>query len=131
MISNKQKRDLLRQRRSLRRLTEEERRLRGDLESGRVLPVDSSKIVSRSAVPHIPKYYRDNEFTCKDCGAEEIWTAAQQKWWHEKAGGEIESVAVRCRKCRRLERTRRSKAREVHLAGIVQKVLGNDHGLTH
>src|SRR5690242_12952155 len=30
-------------------------------------------------------YYIDRPFTCKDCGAKEIWTDTQQKWWYEVA----------------------------------------------
>jgi len=32
-------------------------------------------------------YYLDQEFVCKDCGKHEVWTATQQKWWYEVAGG--------------------------------------------
>jgi hypothetical protein len=33
-------------------------------------------------------YYRDESFTCRDCGVVEVWTATQQKWWYEVAKGE-------------------------------------------
>jgi hypothetical protein len=85
------------------------------------LPVDRSKIVSRSALPRIPDFYRDKWFKCKDCGQEEVWTAKQQKWWHEEQGGEIETTAIRCRACRRKERERREHVRKAHLEGIVRK----------
>ena len=32
-----------------------------------------------------PLYYLDQPFTCVDCGAEEVWTAEQQKWYFEVA----------------------------------------------
>lgn len=31
------------------------------------------------------RYYIDKRFTCAKCGTEEVWTAAQQKWWYEVA----------------------------------------------
>lgn len=48
----------------------------------------------------LPLFYVDKPFICRDCGAEEIWTAKQQKWWYEMAKGHIDSTAIRCRKCR-------------------------------
>jgi hypothetical protein len=51
-----------------------------------------------------PRYYLDRAFTCRDCGAEEVWTAKQQKWWYEIVHAPIDSVAVRCRACRRVRR---------------------------
>lgn len=60
----------------------------------------------------LPRFYLDREFTCRDCGAEETWTAKQQKWWYEVIGARIESNAVRCRTCRakRRETLQRSRA---------------------
>jgi hypothetical protein len=46
-------------------------------------------------------YYVDRPFECVDCGASEVWTAAQQKWWYEVAKGSLYATAVRCRACRR------------------------------
>ena len=48
----------------------------------------------------LPTFYVDKAFTCRDCGAQEVWTAKQQKWWYEVALGSIHSTAVRCRACR-------------------------------
>jgi hypothetical protein len=48
----------------------------------------------------LPSFYVDKAFTCRDCGAKEVWTAKQQKWWYEIALGNINSAAVRCRACR-------------------------------
>ena len=48
----------------------------------------------------LPRCYVAHPFTCRDCGAEELWTAKQQKWWYEVALGNINSTAVRCRACR-------------------------------
>jgi len=66
-------------------------------------------------------YYADIPFRCVDCGKEEIWTGAQQKWWYEVAKGFVYSTAVRCRACRRQERARRDEARRVHLEGLARK----------
>ena len=62
-------------------------------------------------------FYRDEEFECIDCGALEIWTATQQKWWYEVAKGNVESRAVRCRPCRRKEQARKRAAREASMEG--------------
>jgi hypothetical protein len=66
-------------------------------------------------------YYQDFPFRCQDCGKEEIWTAAQQKWWYEVAKGYVYSTATLCRPCRRKEQERRVEARRVHLEGIARK----------
>jgi hypothetical protein len=52
-------------------------------------------------------FYVDHPFKCVDCGKEEVWTAAQQKWYYEVAKGSIYAGAVRCRACR--QEHRRSK----------------------
>jgi hypothetical protein len=72
-------------------------------------PVDPGRI------PPFPDVLRDNDgsyrdffedirFTCRDCGAEQVWTAADQKWWFEVAGGSLYSTAVRCLTCRTARR---------------------------
>lgn len=58
-------------------------------------------------------YYVDTAFTCKDCGKQEIWTAAQQKWWYEIAKGYVYSFAVRCRECRKLKRAQKQQAKRL------------------
>jgi len=55
-----------------------------------------------------PLYYLDRAFTCCDCGAEEVWTAKQQKWWFEKMHGSIWSRPVRCLACRRAHRAQKA-----------------------
>lgn len=60
----------------------------------------------------LPEHYLDRAFTCRDCGAEEIWTARQQKWWYEIVHGSIESRAVRCLACRRARRAAQAASRE-------------------
>ncbi len=69
----------------------------------------------------LPNFYMDRPFRCKDCGVDEVWTAKQQKWWYEIAKGHIDSIAVRCRPCRKKERARKAEARRVHLEGIAEK----------
>lgn len=84
------------------------------------IPVDASKIKSCTSFPGplIPDYYEDLPFTCKDCGSHEVWTATQQKWWYEVAGGLIETTAVRCRSCRAIEKKRKDEARKTHQGGM-------------
>ena len=70
-------------------------------------------------------YYLDVAFRCQDCGKQEVWTAAQQKWWYEVAKGYLYSTATRCRSCRRKEQARRREARRVHLEGLARKSRDN------
>ena len=62
-------------------------------------------------------YYIDRPFRCKDCGKAEVWTATQQKWWYESAKGDVWTVAIRCRPCRRRERERVAAARMTQARG--------------
>ena len=57
----------------------------------------------------LPRYYLDSAFTCRDCGAVEVWTAKQQKWWYEVIHASIDSRAVRCLACRRAHRAARAQ----------------------
>jgi hypothetical protein len=66
-------------------------------------------------------YYEDVPFTCSGCGATQVWTASQQKWWYEVAKGFVYSTARHCRPCRRREQARRADARRVHLEGAARK----------
>jgi len=66
-------------------------------------------------------YYSDEPFKCSNCGADQVWTAGQQKWWYEVAKGYVYSTAKLCRPCRRREQARRAEARTVHQAGIKRK----------
>ncbi|MFC4992278.1 zinc-ribbon domain containing protein [Rubritalea tangerina] len=122
MLSNKQKRQKLREQRK--RKAEKRARVQ---QANRLkfnhLPVDKEKIVSSSLLFDLPDYYEDYPFTCRDCGSRQLWTAKQQKWWYEVVGGDWESVAIRCRSCRVRERLRKDKARKEHLEGIAKKNL--------
>ena len=66
-------------------------------------------------------YYVDMAFNCKFCGAAQVWSETQQKWWYESAKGDVWTKAVLCRPCRKREQARRAAAREVHLAGLAAK----------
>lgn len=66
-------------------------------------------------------FYIERPFRCKDCGKSEVWTASQQKWWYETAKGDVWTVAVRCRACRRAERARKAEARRVHREGLARR----------
>ncbi len=66
-------------------------------------------------------FYVDMPFNCKQCGIPQVWSATQQKWWYESAKGDVWTVAVLCRQCRRQERERKENARKVHLEGLAKK----------
>ena len=59
-----------------------------------------------------PDYYVDIEFTCKDCGSQEVWTAEQQKWYYEVAKGSLYATAVRCRDCRNKIKEQKERQRK-------------------
>jgi DNA-directed RNA polymerase subunit M/transcription elongation factor TFIIS len=124
MKSNKQRRSELSARRERAKEKSLSRRIASEIQSGRALPVDRGRIVSQSGSSRIPDLYRDLAFACRDCGKEEVWTARQQKWWYEVAGGELETTAVRCRVCRGKERRRKEAARKAYLDGIRKKTEG-------
>ena len=71
-----------------------------------VLMANITKQRSASSMMDFRLWYRDTEFTCKLCGTKEIWTALQQQWWYEVAGGELDSFAVTCSACRRAKKAR-------------------------
>jgi hypothetical protein len=56
-------------------------------------------------------YYQDSAFACAHCHVEQVWRAAQQKWWYEVAKGHVETRAKLCRACRAIERRRKRLAR--------------------
>ena len=89
------------------------------------LPVDESKLNMGNTYDSPPEYYYDIEFTCKDCGSEEVWKASQQKWWYEEAGGYFFATAIRCRRCREKERERKNQARTRYLEGKRRKSEGD------
>jgi hypothetical protein len=67
-----------------------------------------------------PLFYEDVRFTCRDCGAEGVWTAEQQRLWYEQWAGPIQSTAIRCRACR--QRVRREKVEQKkHMQAMAMK----------
>ena len=68
----------------------------------------------------IPEYYVDVPFRCRDCGSDEIWTAKQQKWWYEVVLGDINSTAVRCRRCRKIARDKKD-AQKAHMIEMANR----------
>jgi hypothetical protein len=66
-------------------------------------------------------FYEPARFVCKDCGKEAIWTAAEQKWWHEKRGY-ADPITLRCFECRLKERERKAEARRVSAEGMARKL---------
>ena len=55
-------------------------------------------------------WYQDQAFRCRDCGQDEIWTAAQQQWWYETVQGSVYASAIRCRPCRLVRRLNAGRA---------------------
>lgn len=114
MKHNRKRREAERRRRD----AEERGRRRREEEVKHSLPVDYAAI--RPCGSYDPPafinrgYYLDFPFTCVSCGSEEVWTAAQQKWWFEVARGSVYSGASRCRSCRREVREYRGKADPLH-----------------
>jgi hypothetical protein len=82
---------------------------------------DHSQLAHNNTYGLLPDFYIDKPFICRDCGAQEVWTAKQQKWWYEIAKGHIDSQAVRCRPCRFIERKRSEDARRISVAGLAKK----------
>jgi len=62
---------------------------------------DASKLDHINTYGALPEFYIDRPFQCCDCGKEEIWKAADQKWYYEEAKGHIDAIAVRCHDCRK------------------------------
>lgn len=94
----------------------------------RMIPVNEALLAPHNSygVPDFVRrgYYVDVSFRCADCGSEEFWTGAQQKWWYEVAKGFAYSTAIRCRRCRRNRREQRAETRRIHLEGKAQKTRG-------
>lgn len=88
------------------------------------LPCDPSQLAPFNGFGP-PKFildgYGDFPFRCIDCGVEEVWTSAQQKWWYEVMQGDVNAIANRCRACRQKRRAIRADANERRLAGIERK----------
>ena len=110
MNSNKQRRKQIMDRRRVRAANEKTRQF--EVRSLNLLPVplgavaaDTTQLFHNHTRDPLPTYYIDRPFTCRECGAQEVWTATQQKWWYEVIKGHINSSAVHCLACRRIRRS--------------------------
>ena len=75
------------------------------------IPVDPHRL-NLGGSYHRPAFYEDLEFTCKDCGTDQVWSAEDQASYYESSGAPYYSTAVRCRSCRIKERERKAAARK-------------------
>jgi hypothetical protein len=73
------------------------------------LPADPSKLDHINPHAELPEYHVDKPFKCRDCGKEEIWRAANQKWYYEEAKGHVDATAVRCHDCRQVRKAKNEK----------------------
>lgn len=119
MKSSKQRRAEIKQQR-LARAARADAQLRGSAADPRsmhalgAVPSDLASLARHNPCPGyggLPSYYVDRPFRCRDCGAEEVWTARQQKWWYETVGANLNSGAKRCLACRRARRAELARAR--------------------
>jgi hypothetical protein len=76
------------------------------------IPVDPEKISSAEGSYNPPKYYKDVNFKCMDCGSLETWKAEDQQWYYESTGAPHYKTANRCRDCRNKEKDKKHKARK-------------------
>ncbi|PJK08957.1 hypothetical protein CO608_07945 [Lysobacteraceae bacterium NML08-0793] len=76
-----------------------------------VVMADTRLLAAHNNSYSLPDYYIDMPFRCDDCGAHEVWTAKQQKWWYEVALGNINSTARYCAECRRKRRAQRMQSK--------------------
>ena len=85
-------------------------------------PADTSTLArfNQGTYSVLPTFYVDRPFRCRDCGAEEVWTAKQQKWWYEGVGARLESQATRCLPCRRARRAELAKAQSAPGANLLR-----------
>ena len=127
MKRGKQRRAEIAARRKKRAAKSEPKAAAGSPAPYRMVPVNETLLAPNNSygAPDFVRrgYYVDIPFRCVDCGKDEVWTGAQQKWWYEVAKGFVYSSAIRCRACRRKERDRREEARRIHLQGLLEKKL--------
>ena len=83
--------------------------------------VDPAELAHNNTYGALPRFYLDRIVTCRDCAVEEVWPACRQKWWYETAKGDINTVAVYCRGCRKKRKAIKEQARAVHLSGVAAK----------
>jgi len=73
------------------------------------LEADQSKLDHINTYGWLPKFYIDKPFRCRDCGKEEIWKAADQKWYYEEVKAHMHATAVRCHDCRKARKEKTSR----------------------
>lgn len=85
---------------------------------------DPLRLSHNNTYDRFPRFYVDKIIECRQCGKEEVWPAERQKWWYEVAKGNINTQAVLCRSCRKLEKERKDEVRRFHLEGVARKHEG-------
>src|SRR5260370_292906 len=73
------------------------------------LHADPRKLQHINTYGWSPEFYIDRPFRCRDCGKQEIWKAADQKWYYEETKAHTDARAVRCHDCARRERTNKGR----------------------
>ena len=125
MKSGRQRRQEILERRKLRSLIHKRMSFAPWLEPDQIprgaILAEPSRLLHDNTYGPRPRFYADRSFTCIDCGVDEVWTAAQQKWWYEVAQGKIDSKANRCRQCRYRRRMRSAQSRRIHIEGVIAK----------
>src|SRR5688572_29028998 len=76
---------------------EEAKRIAGlhkDVQRGHpaAIKADKSKLGHINTYGSLPEFYIDKPFRCRDCGKEEIWKAADQKWFYEEAKAHMDAT---------------------------------------
>lgn len=119
-MSGKRKKSTRKEERAAWQSLKEQQRLQklskaGKLEDCREIPKDAIAANLSEQPPnnsYSPKYYyQDIEFTCADCGVQEVWKARDQKWYYEVVKGPIYSQPKRCRACRKKVREAKAEQR--------------------
>src|SRR5688572_16998751 len=61
------------------------------------------------AMHNVPKYfYVDEDRVCIECGQSFVFEAQEQKYWYETLKFNLNSIAIRCRACRKAKQSERS-----------------------
>lgn len=82
---------------------------------------DCSRQVPNNSYGFPPTYYTDVEFTCRDCGKRDVWSAKEQKWYYEVVKGSLYQEASRCRECRKRVRAEKKLQRQQMEAAVEKK----------
>ncbi len=76
---------------------------------------------------NVPQYfYIDKEKKCIQCGDQFTFTAKEQKYWYETLHFINHSTAIRCLRCRKANRTKRSLNNELSEAVVQIRQYPND-----